>query len=109
SATYRQSSRVSPELYQKEPDNRLLARGPRYRLSADVIRDQALLVSGLLVEKVGGPSVKPYQPAGLVKELTGTEDFVQDRGPSLYRRSMYTFWKRTIAPPTMMNFDAANR
>jgi len=109
SATYRQSSRVTPALLSKDPDNRLLARGPRFRLSADVIRDQALFASGLLVEKQGGPSVKPYQPTGLAKELTGTEDYVQDRGSSLYRRSMYTFWKRTIAPPTMMNFDAANR
>ncbi len=109
SATYRQASRVTPELHRADPENRLLARGPRFRLSADVIRDQALAASGLLIEKVGGPSVKPYQPAGLVKELTGTEDFVQDHGPSLYRRSLYTHWKRTVAPPTMMNFDAANR
>jgi hypothetical protein len=109
SATYRQSSRVTPALLQKDPDNRLLARGPRFRLSADVIRDQALFASGLLVEKLGGPSVRPYQPAGLAQELTGTEDYVQDHGPSLYRRSLYTFWKRTIAPPTLMNFDAANR
>lgn len=109
SATYRQSSRVTPTLLQRDPDNRLLARGPRFRLSADVIRDQALAVSGLLVEKRGGASVKPYQPAGLAKELTGTEDYVQDRGDSLYRRSLYVFWKRTIAPPTLTNFDAANR
>jgi hypothetical protein len=109
SATYRQSSRVTPALLQKDPDNRLLARGPRFRLSADMIRDQALYASGLLVEQLGGPSVRPYQPAGLAKELTGTEDYVQDHGPSLYRRSLYTFWKRTIAPPTLMNFDAANR
>ena len=109
SATYRQSSRVAPALQHRDPDNRLLARGPRYRLSADVIRDQVLFASGLLVEQVGGPSVKPYQPTGLAKELTGTEDFVQDHGTSLYRRSLYTFWKRTIAPPTLMTFDAANR
>ena len=74
-----------------------------------MIRDQALFASGLLVEKLGGPSVRPYQPTGLAKELTGTEDYVPDHGPSLYRRSLYTFWKRTIAPPTLMNFDAANR
>jgi Protein of unknown function (DUF1553)/Protein of unknown function (DUF1549)/Concanavalin A-like lectin/glucanases superfamily/Planctomycete cytochrome C len=109
SATYRQSSRVTPALLQKDPDNRLLARGPRFRLSADMIRDQALFVSSLLVEQRGGPSVRPYQPTGLAKELTGTEDYVQDHGPSLYRRSLYTFWKRTIAPPTLMTFDAANR
>ena len=109
SATYRQTSRVTPALSQRDPDNRLLARGPRFRLSADVIRDQALFASGLMVEKLGGPSVKPYQPAGLVKELTGTEEYDQDHGDKLYRRSLYTFWKRTIAPPAMMNFDAANR
>jgi hypothetical protein len=109
SATYRQSSRVPPALLQRDPDNRLLARGPRFRLSADMIRDQALFASGLLVEQLGGPSVRPYQPAGLAKELTGIEDYVQDRGSSLYRRSLYTFWKRTIAPPTLMTFDAANR
>lgn len=109
SATYRQTSRVTPALLQKDPDNRLLSRGPRFRLSADVIRDQALFASGLLVEKQGGPSVKPYQPAGLVMELTGTEEYVQDHGEKLYRRSLYTFWKRTVAPPTLMTFDAANR
>jgi hypothetical protein len=109
SATYRQSSRVTPALFQKDPENRLLARGPRFRLSAEMIRDQALAVSGLLIEKQGGPSVKPYQPLGLVKELTGTEDYVQDHGASLYRRSLYTYFKRTVAPPTMMTFDAAGR
>jgi hypothetical protein len=109
SATYRQSSRVTLALLQKDPDNRLLARGPRFRLSAGMIRDQALFASGLLVERSGGPSVKPYQPTGLAKELTGTEDYVQDHGSGLYRRSLYTFWKRTIAPPTLMTFDAANR
>jgi hypothetical protein len=109
SATYRQSSRVTPALLARDPDNRLLARGPRFRLSADMIRDQALFASGLLVEKQGGPSVKPYQPAGLVMELTGTEEYVQDHGEKLYRRSLYTFWKRTVAPPTLMTFDAANR
>jgi hypothetical protein len=109
SAAYRQSSRVTPQALQKDPENRLLSRGPRYRLSAEMIRDQALAVSGLLVEKVGGPSVKPYQPPGLWKELTGTEEYTQDHGASLYRRSMYTFWKRTVAPPSMMTFDAAAR
>jgi hypothetical protein len=109
SATYRQSSRVTLALFQKDPENRLLARGPRFRLSAEMVRDQALAVSGLLVEKLGGPSVKPYQPPGLVKELTGTEDYVQDHGENLYRRSLYTYFKRTVAPPTMMTFDAAGR
>ncbi len=109
SATYRQSSKVTPALLQKDPDNRLLARGPRLRLPAEMVRDQALFASGLLVEQQGGPSVKPYQPAGLVKELTGTEDYQQDTGEGLYRRSLYTFWKRTVAPPQMLTFDAAGR
>jgi hypothetical protein len=108
SATYRQSSRTTPALLQRDPDNRLLARGPRLRLSAEMVRDQALYAGGLLVEKLGGPSVKPYQPAGLWKELADT-DYVQDTGDSLYRRSMYTYFKRTVAPPTMMTFDAAGR
>ncbi|MBI2947962.1 MAG: DUF1553 domain-containing protein [Verrucomicrobia bacterium] len=108
SATYRQSSKVTPSLLQKDPDNRWLARGPRFRLSADAIRDQAFAISGLLVEKLGGPSVKPYQPAGLWKELSGT-DYVPDKGEKLYRRSLYTFWKRTSPPPTMTSFDAAGR
>jgi hypothetical protein len=109
SATYRQASKVTPPLLQKDPDNRLLARGPRLRLSAEMVRDQALAISGLLVERLGGPSVKPYQPAGLWKELTGAEDYVQDHGPDLYRRSLYTYWKRTVAPPSMITFDAAGR
>jgi mono/diheme cytochrome c family protein len=109
SATYRQSSRVSPALYRLDPENRLLARGPRFRLSAEMIRDQALAASGLLVETIGGPSVRPYQPAGLWKELTGAEDYKPDTGAGLYRRSLYTFWKRTVAPPSMVTFDAAGR
>jgi hypothetical protein len=108
SATYRQSTQVSPELAQRDPDNRLLARGPRQRLSAEMVRDQALFVSGLLAEQLGGPSVLPYQPAGLWKEL-GDAIYTQDHGESLYRRSLYTFWKRTVAPPTMITFDAAGR
>ena len=109
SATYRQSSRVTPALLHKDPENRLLARGPRFRLPAEMIRDQALYVSGLLVERIGGPSVKPYQPPGLIKDLTGTEDYQQSHGADLYRRSLYTFWKRTVAPPQMITFDAAGR
>jgi hypothetical protein len=109
SATYRQASRVTPALLQKDPENRLLTRGPRLRLPAEMVRDQALAVSGLLVERLGGPSVRPYQPAGLVKELTGTEDYRQGHGADLYRRSLYTFWKRTVAPPQMLTFDAAGR
>jgi hypothetical protein len=108
SATYRQSSRVTPELLRRDPDNRLLARGPRFRLPAETIRDQALAVSGLLAERVGGPSVKPYQPDGLWRELADTK-YVRSRGADLYRRSLYTFWKRTVAPPEMVTFDAAGR
>jgi hypothetical protein len=93
---------------QKDPENRLLARGPRFRLPAETIRDQALAAAGLLVDKIGGPSAKTYQPAGLWREL-GDYDFVQDHGANLYRRSMYTFWKRTVAPPAMMTFDASGR
>ncbi len=108
SSTYRQASRPSAELLRRDPENRLLARGPRVRLAAEMIRDQALAASGLLVERIGGPSVKPYQPGDLWKELASVE-YVQDHGASLYRRSIYTFWKRTVAPPTMITFDAAGR
>ena len=113
SATYRQSARVSPELYQRDPENRLLARGPRFRLDAEAIRDQALAVSGLLVKTIGGKGVKPYQPDGIWRSvsLTGsnTENYEQEHGDALYRRSMYTFWKRTTSPPTMAGFDAPSR
>jgi mono/diheme cytochrome c family protein len=109
SAAYRQSSAVTPALLEKDPDNRLLARGPRLRLGPEAIRDQALSVSGLLVEKQGGPSVKPYQPAGLWQELSGNNGYVQEKGDGLYRRSLYTYWKRTIPHPYMMNFDSPNR
>ena len=109
SATYRQESKVTPELLQKDPDNRLLAHGPRYRLGPEEIRDQALAVSGLLVERIGGPSVKPYQPQGLWQELAGGGGYVQDKGDGLYRRSLYTYWKRTVTPPFMANFDSPNR
>ena len=108
SATYRQSSKVTPELLQRDPENRLLARGSRLRLTAEMIRDQVLEISGLLVEKVGGPAVKPYQPPGLWKEILSA-DYIQDHGDSLYRRSLYVFWRRTAPPPSMMNFDAAGR
>jgi len=109
SATYRQSSKVTPALLAADPDNRLLARGPRFRLPAEAVRDQALAASGLLVERIGGPSVKPYQPPGLWKELTGSEEHVPDHGEKLYRRSLYTYWKRTVAPPSLVTFDAAGR
>ncbi len=108
SATYRQSSRMTPTLLARDPENRLLGRGPRVRLPAEMIRDQALAVSGLLVGEFDGPSVKPYQPKGLWKELTGT-DYEPDQGDKLWRRSLYTFWKRTSPPPTMTSFDAPGR
>ena len=109
SAVYRQSSRAAPALLERDPENRLLARGPRFRLPAETVRDQALAVSGLLVEKTGGPSVKPYQPPGLWSDLAGTKDYPIDRGDNLYRRGLYTFWKRAAPPPSMMNFDSAGR
>jgi hypothetical protein len=108
SATYRQSSALTKNLLKHDPENRLLARGPRLRLPAHSIRDQALFVSGLLVEKQGGPSVKIYQPEGLWQDLADL-NYVADKGEKLYRRSLYIFWKRTIAPPAMMTFDAAGR
>lgn len=104
SATYRQSSRVLTELLERDPDNRLLARGPRFRLNSHVLRDQALFLSGLLAEKMGGPPVKPYQPPGLWEDFTfGRLKYVQDKGDALYRRSLYTFWRRTVAPTTMFD------
>ncbi len=117
SSTYRQSARVTPELLAKDSDNRLLARGPRFRLQAEFIRDQALAVSGLLNREIGGPSVFPYQPKGLWQELASRADsknwsaqfFVQSHGKDLYRRSMYTFWKRTSPPPQMIALDAPDR
>src|SRR5262249_22567248 len=110
SATYQQASKIAPALLEKDPGNRLLGRGPNVRLTAEMIRDQALFVAGLLMERVGGPSVKPYQPDGLWSEVgTGGNVYVQDHGENLYRRSLYTFWKRTIPPPSMANFDASTR
>ncbi len=108
SATYRQSSAIIPELQEVDPYNRLLARAPRFRLAAHTIRDNALAVSGLLVEKLGGPSVKPYQPPGLWADFSfGKIKYQQDSGDALYRRSLYTFWRRSLSPPNM--FDEANR
>jgi hypothetical protein len=108
SSTYRQSSRLTAEGLKRDPENRLLGRGPRIRLSAEMIRDQALASSGLLVERLGGPSARPYQPGELWRELADT-DYQRDSGPGLYRRGLYTFWKRTVAPPAMITFDAAGR
>ena len=111
SATYRQSSRVTPLLAERDPANRLLARGPRGRLPAEMVRDNALAIGGLLVEKVGGPSVKPWQPAGLWEDVSveRRDTYVPDAGDGAHRRSLYTFWKRTCPPPGMTTFDAPDR
>jgi hypothetical protein len=111
SAAYRQASTLTPELIERDPDNRLIARGPRLRLPAESIRDQALAVSGLLVEKIGGPSVHPYEPANLWEgnRFGNLSKYVQDKGDGLYRRSLYTFWKRTATPPNMTVFDMPSR
>lgn len=116
SATYQQSSAVSSELLERDPQNRLLARGPRFRLPAEMIRDAALKTSGLFVPQLGGPSVNPYTPGDLWREISHyastpatAQTFVQDHGDKLYRRSMYTYWKRTAPPPNMAAFDAPNR
>jgi hypothetical protein len=110
SATYRQSTVPrDAKLYAEDPDNRLLGRGPHYRLAAEQIRDNALAVSGLLVRKIGGPSVMPYQPAGLWEESGTGKSYAQSHGEGLYRRSLYTFWRRTSPPPSMTTFDATSR
>ncbi|MFH5832975.1 DUF1553 domain-containing protein [Halalkalibaculum sp. DA384] len=112
SQTYRQSAIMTEEKLARDPSNTYLARGPRFRMTAEMIRDNALAASGLLVEQVGGPSVKPYQPEGLWKEKTSGRhltEYIPDRGDSLYRRSLYTFWKRTSPPPFMTTFDTPGR
>jgi len=113
SSTYRQSSDVTAELASHDPENRLLARGPRSRMSAEMIRDNALAVSGLLVEKLGGPSVYPYQPPGLWLEINNrpnySKEYPTSSGDDLYRRSLYTFWKRTLPHPALAAFDAPER
>jgi len=108
SATYRQSSRVSDAHRQRDPENRWLARGPRFRLTPFALRDQALAASGLLVERIGGPSVKPYMPPKIWSSISNNK-YEQGSGADLYRRSLYTYWRRTIPPPTMMSFNAAAR
>ena len=108
SATYRQASAITPEHRQKDPDNRWLARAPRVRLPGNVLRDQALFVSGLLQERQGGPSVFPYQPAGLWEEASNAK-YTVGKGADLYRRSLYTYWKRTLAPPSMALLDTGDR
>ncbi len=112
SATYRQTARVDEKLVRKDPDNELLSRGPSKRLSAEMMRDQVLAMSGILHSKVGGKWVKPYQPGGLWKEMAnqiGENKYRPSRGQDLYRRSVYTYWKRTIPPPSMLIFDIPER
>jgi hypothetical protein len=114
SAAYRQDSRVTPELLERDSENRLLARGPRFRLPAEMIRDGALAASGLLHEKLGGPSVFPYQPEGIWDDIAygdvfSAQTYTPGSGTDLYRRSMYTFWKRTMPPPALATFDAPDR
>ncbi len=113
SATYRQSSQVTAEAHARDPENRHLTRGPRYRMSGEMIRDTALAVSGLLNHRMGGPSVRPYQPAGLWKEVDGLTElagvYQQDHGGALFRRTVYTYWKRGSPPPALMVFDAPVR
>ena len=111
SATFRQSSHFTPDLLARDPENRLLARGPRYRLPAEILRDQALAVGGLLVQRIGGPSVKPYQPPGLWEAVSynGETVYEADKGESLYRRGLYTFWKRQSPPPDILTFDGPTR
>ncbi len=114
SATYRQSSKETPEMVEKDPENRLLARGPRFRLPAEMVRDNALALSGLINEKIGGASVSPYQPKGLWEEMAfggnfSAQTYVQSHGPDLYRRSMYIFWKRAVPYPSLSTFDAPDR
>jgi hypothetical protein len=113
SASYRQDSRVSAALLARDPENRLLGRGPRYRLDGEVIRDSALALSGLLVPAMGGRGVRPYQPPGIWEAVgyttSDTAKYTQDHGDALYRRSLYLFWKRTAPPPSMITFDAPSR
>jgi len=112
SAVYRQATVLSPDLAERDPVNKLLARGPRFRLSAEALRDQALSLSGLLVERIGGASVKPYMPANIWDETSVYGDmrgYKSDTGDGLYRRTLYTIWKRTAAPPTMLLFDSPSR
>jgi hypothetical protein len=114
SAAYRQSSKTTPALVERDPENRLFAHGPRFRMPAEMVRDNALAASGLLNRTVGGPSVYPYQPKGVWEEISygdvySAQAYEQSAGEDLYRRSMYSFWKRTAPPPAMATFDAPDR
>ena len=113
SQSYRQDARVTPEKLEKDPQNRLVSRGPRFRMDAEMVRDYALAVSGLLVPKVGGASVKPYQPEGVWEAVampeSNTKRYERDSGDALYRRSLYTFWKRAAPPASMEIFNAPSR
>ncbi len=110
SAAYRQSDRVTPQKHEKDPENRFVSRGPRYRMDGEMIRDQALAASGLLAPKIGGPSVKPYQPPGLWEVVSMTkESYKPDTGEGLYRRSLYTYWKRLAPNPQLATFDTPTR
>jgi hypothetical protein len=113
SAAYRQSAAATPEKLERDRDNRFLSRGPRFRMDAEMVRDYALAASGLLAGKIGGPGVRPYQPEGIwdVVGLPGgdTRDYMQDKGESLYRRTLYNFWKRMAPPPNLEAFNAPSR
>lgn len=113
SSTYRQSEVITPEKAEKDPENRLLSRGPRFRMDAEMLRDYALQASGLLGDRIGGPSVKPYQPDGVWEAVamreSNTRDYKRDSGPDLYRRSLYTFWKRSAPPAFLDLFNAPSR
>ena len=113
SATYRQSAAATPDKLEKDPQNRLFSRGPRFRMDAEMVRDYALAASGLLSPKIGGPSVKPYQPDGVWEAVamigSNTRDYRRDAGENLYRRSLYTFWKRSAPPASMDIFNAPSR
>jgi hypothetical protein len=113
SATYRQSGQLTAEKLEKDSQNRLLSRGPRFRMDGEMVRDYALAASGLLVRKIGGPSVRPYQPPGVWEAVampgSTTRSYVQDHGDNLYRRSMYTLWKRAAPPASMDIFNAPSR
>ncbi|HYK89344.1 MAG TPA: DUF1553 domain-containing protein, partial [Acidobacteriota bacterium] len=114
SSTYRQASRITSELLERDPENRFLARGPRFRLPAEIVRDNALAISGLLNPEIGGPGVFPYQPKGLWEEMAfgdgfSAQSYTPSHGKDLYRRTLYTFWKRSVPPPSLLTFDAPDR